>query len=212
MHDGRAAAEAFDPALTELGYQWARSRSRPRATREVSRGWDELIERWIASDIPLIIRKASKGRGAEHVHQGSLRSYTYADNTPANWVMELAIWEGTVPTLTDIRAMFEGGRMPLAMAFKKSEKEAVKYTTGGLRKALRPNAQGWKVCHIDPVSPTSDRKIEELDLEFLHKHFRRFLRPANMFLIPKRLGGVGEVDVFVDQIKQFEQQYGEIAP
>lgn len=209
--DGDQASHDLEPQISDLGYQWARSPFRPRVKKEICRDWDALIERWISSDVPLILRKGSKGRGAALQHAMTGRNFTYADNTPANWVMELAVWEQKVPDLDDIRALFDTGRMPLAMAFKAAEKEAVRYTSGGLRKAFRPNKEGWKVCHIDPVSPISDRRIEHLDLEALHRHFRRFLRPANIFLVPKRLGGIGEIDTFVDQIRQFEMQQERMA-
>lgn len=68
---------------------------------------------------------------------------------------------------------------------------ATGYRTAGSRGTL-VNKQGWKVCHISAVGlGTALRKSTELsDYE---ARFARLIRPCNMFLVPKRHAGIGEL-------------------
>jgi hypothetical protein len=42
--------------------------------------------------------------------------------------------------------------------------------------------------------------VEEISITSLETHFRRFISPSNMFLVPKILGGLGELTQFTDEI------------
>jgi hypothetical protein len=59
------------------------------------------------------------------------------------------------------------------------------------------NALGWKVCHIEGVGLNDPRALSELPLETLQAHLWKFIHPRNMFLVPLRYAGVGELPEFI---------------
>lgn len=57
----------------------------------------------------------------------------------------------------------------------------------------------WKVCHIDPVGFNSNKSIEELDIVAIKEHFKKLASPYNMFVLPKEIGDLGEIQIFIDE-------------
>ncbi len=51
--------------LTQLGELWALAPERPRVADSAKAAWNALIEAWIQSDLPIVIRKGGGIRGAE---------------------------------------------------------------------------------------------------------------------------------------------------
>ena len=45
--------------------------------------------------------------------------------------------------------------------------------------------------------------LTNVPVEELEEHFIKFLSPSNMFLIPKRLGGLGEIPQVIEVMKNF---------
>ena len=197
--DAEAALADLDAGLIALADRWAKSPQRPRVDPKVLLAWDQLLDTRISSEVPLPCRTPSWGRGAEDLHPSG-RILTCADNTPAHWAMALAI-AGQTPTLDDVARLFETGTMPLAFAIKKSEKDRLRYARGGLSAKLRLNKDGWKVCHIEAAGLRWAGHPTGAPIEMIHAHFRRFLSPRNMFLIPLSIGGLGETPQMIARIK-----------
>ena len=194
-----AALADMDQPLRNLASEWAVSPHRPRVPKEVLTFWDTLIEEWVASNLPLLCRTPNWGRGAEEIH-ASGRILTFADNTPAHWAMALAL-KGETPSLADVRELFETGAMPLAFAIKESEKARLKFARGGLSSKIRINKDGWKVCHISRAGLGLAGHPASQPIPAIEAHFRRFMSPRNMFLVPLVLGGLGETPHMIDAIR-----------
>lgn len=99
--------------------------------------------------------------------------------------------QGWKPSLSDIRGLMARDEIPVAMAFSRAERQAARYSCN--RNAVNLNTLGWKVCHIEPVGIKSAGGITELPIEAVLEHFRRYLSPGNMFLVPKVWSGLGEM-------------------
>lgn len=57
----------------------------------------------------------------------------------------------------------------------------------------------WKLCHIEPVGFNSNKAIEELSINEIKEHFKKYASPANMFVLPKEIGDLGEIQIFIDE-------------
>lgn len=184
--------------LETLGALWARSPSRPRVEKMVSDRWDHLIETWVASDLPLVVRKGGGIRGAELVHTTG-RRLIVADNSPAQWAFSRAL-EGDVYEIETVRALLERDEIPFAYATKTAEKAKTRYKRT-LAARDNVNRRGWKLCHIRDIGLSTRAPLETLALDVLEHHFRSFLAPSNQFLVPLRWGGLGEVPEFIEALR-----------
>ncbi len=189
--------------LTQLGEIWAHSSDRPQVAKPVNHAWDTLINDWIASDLPLVIRKGGGIRGAEVRHHSG-RRIIVADNSPAQWAFSCAI-RGETYDVGGICRLLDRDDIPFAFATKRSEKAEMRYKrTPGVRDSV--NKRGWKLCHIDAVGLSTKSPLEALPIEKLHLGFRSLLAPSNQFVVPKHWGGLGEVPEFIEGIRRFESQ------
>ena len=86
------------------------------------------------------------------------------------------------------------------MVFIKTKeiKDKAKYTEP-LGKFAMPE---WKLCHIQPVGFNTNTSIEGLEISDIENHFRKYLNPNNMFVLPKEIGYLGEIDVFIEEQKR----------
>jgi hypothetical protein len=187
--------------LRGVGKLWASSQYRPRVQFEIKRHWDELIDQWADSDLPLVVRKGSGVRGATVTHSSG-RSIVIADNSPAQWAFMRA-FKGFTYSLDQIRSQLESDKIPFAFATKRSEKSQMKYK-GTLSADDNLNKRGWKLCHIDGVGLRSAIRVEKLPLEQLANHFRLLLKPSNQFLVPLSWAGLGELDEVIGEIHKYE--------
>jgi len=175
--------------LDELGRLWATSPHRPRPTPLVLQGWDNLLEAWADTDLPLLLRD-SRRRG-DLTTNAEGRAVLFADNTPANWSFGKAL-DGLVPDLASWSAATIRDDVPITML-----------TRGAFKRDL--NRAGWKVCHIDPVSDRTRTRVETIPTAELKVRFKRFMSPRNMFLVPKSHAGMGELPEVILAIREFEQ-------
>ena len=197
--------QELDQPLHELAAVWAESVHRPRPSRAVVAEWDKLLEEW-ASDktLPLFVRKKQKdySRGQSVVHESG-RELIPTDNSPAQWSFALAL-AGAKPNLTEIHDMLRKRQIPMAMIMGPVERESATYH--GLRREVsNPNAHGWKVCHKDGVRLNGRGDIKAVPIALLQAHFKRFLAPSNMFLVPKVLAGLGELPQFIAAMRDSPQ-------
>ena len=179
--------------FNQLARLWRDSAIRPRVANQVLLQWDKVIDEWIAAeDLPLLVRKFGPdgGRGSVIRHTTG-REIVPTDNTPANWSLALALNE-KCPSITEIRALVESGNIPVAMAFKRAERAVARFI--GTRAASADlNALGWKVCHKTSIGGVGRGSLSQLPIDVLVRHFRAFLAPSNMFLVPKSRAGLGEL-------------------
>lgn len=60
---------------------------------------------------------------------------------------------------------------------------------------------GWKLCHIEPIGFNTNKSLEETDINELKGHFRKYASPRNMFVLPKEIGDLGEIPIFIEEQK-----------
>lgn len=184
--------------LAELARVWAENPGRPCPALNVLQHWDQLIDTWARNvAFPLYVRKANDNRGSIILHRSG-RSLIPCDNSTAQWAFTNAIL-GTMPTLEEIHSFINQDSIPVAMIMKTSEKKKAKYHCT-LRGSINPNAAGWKVCHIQGVGLATRTPIAEIDESVLLKHFHKLMTPRNMFVIPLKYAGLGELPEFCEAI------------
>jgi hypothetical protein len=190
--------------LAELGRRWASSSSRPKPLPSSLARWDEVLERWVASNLPLLYRTGKTKLWGTQTHGASGRKIFFADNTPAWWSFGLALG-GDAPDVSRWTDVDVSANVPLGMMRLGSFRRA-----GRFRRDV--NQEGWKVCHIDGVSDRSRRTpVEALDDGILRSRFRRFLSPRNMFLVPKDHAGMGELPEVIAAVRLQDCELGEQA-
>ena len=192
-------AELVDPIadlrslLADLGRQWATSAHRPRPSPSSLARWDEVLERWAASELPLLLRTGDRNLVGTSTRGASGRTIFFADNTPAWWSFGLAL-EGGAPDVSGWTADTVSTEVPLKML-------GLAAFNGRFRNV---NAEGWKVCHIDRMSTGSRTKVDKLDDATLTARFLRFLSPRNMFLVRKDHAGMGELPEVIAAVREHD--------
>ena len=180
-----------------IGILWHNSPNNPQVDVKILENWNNLIEEWIADkDMPLIIRKETSKRGQAFNHPCG-REIIVSDNTVAIWVFSNVL-NGKVFTLSDIKELLQNNELPMVFMATKEIKAKAKYTKPLGSYAL----SNWKVCHIQPVGFNTNTSIEDLEISDIEDHFRKYVNPNNMFLLPKEIGYLGEIDVFIEEQKR----------
>ena len=183
--------------IKEIGALWRNSPNNPQIDAEVLESWGNLIEEWITNkDMPLIIRKETNKRGQSFVHPCG-REIIVSDTTVAIWVYSNVL-KGTVFTLSQIKELLNQKELPMVFMATKEIKENAKYSKPLGSYAL----SDWKLCHIQPVGFNTNTSIEDLDISDIEDHFRKYANPNNMFILPKEIGYLGEIDVFIEEQKR----------
>ena len=183
--------------IKEIGTLWRNSPNNPQIDVEVLENWSNLIEEWIADkDMPLIIRKETNKRGQSFVHPCG-REIIVSDNTVAIWAYSNVL-KGTVFTLSQIKELLSQKELPVVFMATKDIKAKAKYTKPLGSYAL----SDWKLCHIQPVGFNTHTSIEDLEISDIEDHFRKYVNPNNMFVLPKEIGYLGELDVLLEELKR----------
>lgn len=200
LHDFERLPNEIDRHLIEVAKKWRDCEARPCIPNSVLKHWDQLVEYWLNDDtLPIYIRRASKGRGTAIQHRQG-RMIHLCDNTPANWSFAMA-YQGFTWTWAEMKVTIQQNGIPLAFAIPKNEREGI-IITGSKRSNLDVNKKGWKVCHIEPVGLEIRGEISDMPLEYLEERFRRLISPSNMFLVPKRFSGLGELPQVIEIMKE----------
>ena len=183
--------------IKEIGTLWHNSPNNPQIEVDVLENWNNLIEEWIADkDMPLIIRKETNKRGQSFMHPCG-REIIVSDNTVAIWVYSNVL-KGTVFTLSQIKELLSQKELPMVFMATKEIKANAKYTKPLGSYAL----SNWKLCHIHPVGFNTNTNIEDFKIYDIEDHFRKYVNPNNMFVLPKEIGYLGEIDVFIEEQKR----------
>lgn len=181
--------------VAEFGRLWAISDARPRPAAAVRAHWTALIDAWIrAVDMPLFIRKHRGDRGTEIIHPSGRRIIP-TDNSPAHWAFTLAC-DGATPTLDEVRGWVASDAIPVAMILRSTEHGGAKYRRC-LTRQFNVNTSGWKLAHLAPVGLNAKLSLGAMQMPALEASFRRFLSPANMFVVPLEWSGLAEVESVV---------------
>ena len=184
--------------IKEIAKIWQNSKEYCLVKTSTLEGWNKVIEEWINdNDMPLIVRKETNKRGHifTHCHNGHERKIIIADNSLAIWIYGKAR-ENKVCTLDDIKVLIKEKKLPVMFMCPKDTKDNVEYPV-----ALSGNPlSGLKLCHIKAVGFNTHKSILDLDIKDIENHFRRYANPNNMFVLPKEIGYLGEIDVFIDEL------------
>lgn len=161
--------------------------------------WDKLIEDWINSDLPLYVRKHGDKypRGSEIKHKSG-RILIPVDNGPAHWALSMCINQNLIG-IKEVKHYIDQDQIPVAMILNKKEKLSKYKCTKHL--IDNPNKKGWKVAHIEQVGLNTRQSLNEIDIGDLEKHFKDFMSPSNMFLIPLLYAGLAEVEEVISVFK-----------
>lgn len=187
--------------ITELGSLWKHSKNNPQSlvSESTLEEWDQLILKWAEDEnLPLIIRRSGI-RGQEFKHPSG-RKIIISDNTFALWVYHNVLSNQTF-TIGEIKSMLNNNEVPMVYALKKEEKGITRHTKTLGKYSLSEGDSKWKLCHIIPVGLNSRKGIEEFDIETIKKHFINYANPRNMFVLPKEIGGLGEIQEFINEQK-----------
>lgn len=183
--------DSMTGAMRALAVYWRDSALRPAPSNTTIHTWRALLNAWIARpDLPLLIRKHDKNRG-QLIRHVTGQYLVPVDNTPAHWALRQAL-VGTSPSIDEIVAAFKGDGMPVAMAMSATEAHQARYKKKS-KVDRELNSMGWKVCHARGVGIRTPGPIAEMPISALTEHFRAFLDPGNMFLVPKVWAGFGEL-------------------
>lgn len=183
--------------IREIGALWRFSPNNPSIDQEVVNQWEKLIDDWIEdSNMPLIVRKETNKRGQTFRHSTTGREIIIADNSVALWVYGHVL-KGKVFTLSQIRELLQNNELPVVFMATKEIRKNAKYA-----KALGKNPlSNWKLCHIESIGLNTNTPIIDLDIEVIKEHFRKYVSPKNMFVLPKEIGDLGEIEAFIEQQK-----------
>jgi hypothetical protein len=182
--------------IQDIANFWKNSPSCPKIKREVEKHWDNLLNEWIADkSLPLYIRKKQSeeilfGQPIKHI---SGRIIVLTDNYPALWSY-ISAFEGEKPSIKDIKQKIKDDQIPIAMGIKKRDPR-VKF------KCTMKRDPNWRYCHIEELGTKKRGHVSEITIEKIEKHFKLFLAPSNMFVLPKAWGDLGECDTFIKNMR-----------
>lgn len=181
---------AIDAQLFALGREWAKIC--PRPDPEILAAWEKLLTSWCADvRLPYLARK-SKLKGQTFPVQE--REVIATDNSPANWALFWAL-SGKCPSPEEVRRLSQEDRLPICKAMSRELAQAASYRAS-LSRREDLNVRGWKVAHIRGVGDESI-DLTQSSLEEVERHFRRFISPSNLFVIPMEWGEIAEVPAFL---------------
>tara|TARA_Y100000768_G_scaffold388408_1_gene384176 strand:+ start:48238 stop:48864 length:627 start_codon:yes stop_codon:yes gene_type:complete len=187
--------------ISEIGKEFRERLEKMQPKESSLQYWDQLVKDW-ADDksLPLYIRKFNENysRGKEVIHNSG-RIIIPCDNGVAHWGFSMC-FNSIEPSLQEIKRLVDSDRVPIAMVLKKKEREQAKYFRTK-HDIDDPNKKGWKVSHKVPIGLKSKDPLEEIDIELLKSHFRKFVNPNNMFLFPKKYSGLAEIEEIIDSFK-----------
>lgn len=190
--------------IKELGRLWKESsENQLKISMDILNSWNNLIAEWTKDEsMPLIIRKGNY-RGQEFSHPSG-RKVIISDNTFALWVYHNVLNE-KIFDLFKLKSMLNSNKIPMVYVLTKEEKKKAKYTKTLGKDALSNIDAKWKLCHIEPVGLNSRKNIEDLDINEIIMYFIRYANPVNMFILPKEIGGLGEIQEFIDEQRYLKQ-------
>ena len=171
------------------------------------RQWDKLIDEWADDEsLPLFVRYRGNSaiRGSFACHKDG-RKLVSVDNSPAHWVWSTAI-KGYCYSIAEIASIFKGDLKVIPVAHTLGAKERASAGPPAFATALTEEEgktfylgqKGYKLAHIDDVKLAGSGDIRQRKLDHLKEHFKRLMKPSNMFVVPLRLHGLAEVKEIIE--------------
>lgn len=192
------AEDEIPPAIVsliqQLGIDWKKYNKTNLFDKIILKHWKTLVYDWSESrSLPLIIRNSRAIRGGTVKHMNG-REIIFCDNSPAKWVAE-QVFEKEKPSLLAIKNYLKKDQLPFKFAPAKGEQKLAKYKC--VSKNLL-NRRGWKLCHIEGVGLKNQKEIHLQPIDFLKRKFILLMDPNNFFILPKTIGGIGEIKWFIE--------------
>ena len=172
--------------------------SAPHPEVAVARAWDQVVDEWADSKLPIPVRGTGWPRGT--LRTVETRKVLSVDNAAAHWIFTLAL-KAETRTFEQIQQGWDTRSLGLTGMLTQDESANAKekgYKTEGPRDNS-VTAAGWKVCHIDPVGLGANKK--KLTDAVCVDAFRKLMKPSNMFLVPKQIGGMGEIPYVLEYFR-----------
>ena len=80
-------------------------------------------------------------------------------------------------------------------------------TLSMLPRRYRESKRLWlEVVPYQPRCPQVRGPLQDVPIEKIHRHFKDFVSPSNIFLIPKSISGLGEVPHFIEAMARFRDR------
>lgn len=182
--------------IKEIGLLWHNSEHNPHIDEEIMNHWEGIIETWIKDEsMPLIVRKNTDKRGQAFRHPSG-REIIISDNTFAIWIYGRVLRK-EIYSLFQLKNMLSQNKIPMVFMQTADVREKGKYT----KPLGHFSLPGWKLCHIEPIGFNTNKSLEETDINELKGHFRKYASPRNMFVLPKEIGDLGEIPIFIEEQK-----------
>lgn len=190
--------------IEQFGKSWAASSIRARPSTHVAIAWTQLIETWLNDkSLPLVVRKQSNNRGTSIQHSTG-RELIPTDNSPAHWAFSLALKQQCL-THAELQQLWTNDKIPIAMIQTGVEKPIAKYRCT-LGREQDVNTYGWKLAHVRAIGLKTRTPLQALPILTIEEHFRKFMLPSNMFVIPLAWSGLGEIQSVIQAVSNAESE------
>lgn len=57
----------------------------------------------------------------------------------------------------------------------------------------------YATLNLSVLGFNSSKSINEIDIHSIEEHFRKYANPYYMFVLPKEIGDLGEIQVFINE-------------
>jgi hypothetical protein len=176
--------------------------------------WHQFFMEWAADDkAPLLIRRTSP------IWMDDSRAFKiiFCDNSPAHWSTTKAFDNKPPVYSTETVEKLVRSEIPLFATLSKKERAEIGNLHPGYEEINQlwsksgeysRFADKWRVDHIQDVGvkKRSDgfKKMSRLELK---PFFLRLMSPGNIFLTPKTLAGIGDMEVYLDYMRKQNRSF-----
>lgn len=184
--------------IEEIGLLWHDSENNPSKNikKDILDSWENTLNEWIQDDnMPLIVRKETNRKGQSFDHSCG-RKIIISDNTFAIWIYGRVL-KGEIYTLDQLKNKLFQKEIPMVFMQTAEIREKGEYTKP-LGNFSLPE---WKLCHIEPIGFNTSKRLEDIDINDIKEHFKKYASPRNMFVLPKEIGDLGEIPIFIEKQK-----------
>ncbi len=128
--------------MEEFAKIWQDCAARPNVACETAKLWDDLLDTWLDSDLPIFVNQPGHNRGSLFQHRSG-RLLIPTDESPAVWAFGLAL-AFRCPSLAEVRQLQREDRIPIASDLTGTERLRSLYRCKG---DIAVKELGWRLCH-----------------------------------------------------------------
>ena len=182
----------------------------------ILRRWEGVIKTWVSDErYPLLVRRGSgEYRGRQQVHAETGRALAACDNSPAEWIFQLALAETVLTAeemlrrLTD-RTLPADQKLPITrfMGVQDENDSRCSYT-GSFNRRPTLADENYHVAHLVDVGMDKKGEITDLPLPMLILHSRRLLSPSNIVLVRSDIAGIADLACFPSEVLAWRRRRG----